>query len=142
MKLLKNSEKHGNLTDLQYTILAQELLKTRQSLNNLLSQDYLSSTPLSYTQVATVAPVIYFIMCLVGRQFIDSTAGNSSTHVDYIFPIYTVYEFVIYFGWLKVAQTMLNPFGLDDDGKFRSSVYKQQITKLIGSFNATTSMDA
>lgn len=74
-------------------------MKTRLCLNNLLSQDFLSSTPLSYTQVASVAPVIYFA---IGRQFVE--VNDNPPRVEIIFPLQAVYEFIIYFGWLKVAQ--------------------------------------
>ena len=42
-------------------------------------------------------------MALIGRQFVI-TGSSEFPLVDYIFPFYTVYEFVIYIGWLKVAQ--------------------------------------
>ncbi|KAI6226020.1 Bestrophin-like protein [Aphelenchoides besseyi] len=111
MKLLKKAESRGNLSPMSYTYLAQKLLETRQCLNNLLSQDFLSSMPLSYTQVSSFAPIIYFTMCLIGRQFVRNAAKPTS---DFFFPFYTVYEFVIYFGWLKFS-VQLNPFGNDDD---------------------------
>ena len=33
---------------------------------------------------------------------------------DFIFPFYAVLEFIGYMGWIKVAETLLNPFGDDD----------------------------
>ncbi len=31
------------------------------------------------------------------------------------FPFFTIIEFISYMGWIKVAETLLNPFGDDDD---------------------------
>ena len=31
------------------------------------------------------------------------------------FPVFTVLEFISYMGWIKVAETLLNPFGDDDE---------------------------
>ncbi|KIH52997.1 hypothetical protein ANCDUO_16885 [Ancylostoma duodenale] len=32
-----------------------------------------------------------------------------------VFPFMTSIQFVLYMGWLKVAEALLNPWGLDDD---------------------------
>ncbi len=32
-----------------------------------------------------------------------------------LFPIFTLLQFIFYMGWLKVAETLMNPFGEDDD---------------------------
>ncbi|QQP51437.1 Bestrophin -like protein, partial [Caligus rogercresseyi] len=34
---------------------------------------------------------------------------------DFYIPLFTIIEFISYMGWLKVAETLLNPFGDDDD---------------------------
>lgn len=34
---------------------------------------------------------------------------------DLILPIVSLFEFVGYLGWIKVAETLLNPFGDDDE---------------------------
>lgn len=34
---------------------------------------------------------------------------------DFYFPFFTVIQFIFYFGWLKVAESLINPFGDDDD---------------------------
>ena len=64
----------------------------------------------------------YFLVSLLGRQWtdpMDSHSGpNDSTISQYYFryiPFFTSLEFVFYVGWLKVAETLLNPFGEDDD---------------------------
>ncbi|KAI6203108.1 Bestrophin-like protein [Aphelenchoides besseyi] len=113
-KLLKKARSRGNLSDLNYTILNEELSKLRECFNNLLSQDFLSAMPLSYTQIVSFAPVVYFVLNLFGKQFVPAPEGEPS-RIDYIFPFNGVYEFIIYYGWLKVGQVMLNAFGLDPD---------------------------
>ena len=75
----------------------------------------------------------YFTSALLGRQFLipsstpkdenflNSTISYSSkapfsTHTpDFIVPIHTLVELVCYMGWIKVAETLLNPFGDDDE---------------------------
>jgi len=34
---------------------------------------------------------------------------------DIIVPWFTMVEFICYMGWIKVAETLLNPFGEDDE---------------------------
>ena len=34
---------------------------------------------------------------------------------DFYIPIFTLIEFICYMGWIKVAETLLNPFGDDDE---------------------------
>ena len=41
--------------------------------------------------------------------------GYDDSNVDYYVPYFTIIQFVFYFGWLNVAETLLNPFGEDDD---------------------------
>ena len=35
--------------------------------------------------------------------------------LDLYYPIFMTVKFLFYFGWLKVAQTLYNPFGEDDE---------------------------
>lgn len=35
--------------------------------------------------------------------------------IDTYFPLFTVLEYFFYVGWLKVAESLINPFGEDDD---------------------------
>ena len=34
---------------------------------------------------------------------------------DLYFPLFTIVEFLCYMGWVKVAESLLNPFGDDDE---------------------------
>ncbi|XP_070577580.1 bestrophin-4-like isoform X1 [Ptychodera flava] len=80
--------------------------------------------PLVYTQVVTIAVYTFFGACLFGRQYLDlkgtdkglvSTADIQRYNVDYYIPAFTLLQFLFYFGWLKVAENLMNPFGEDDD---------------------------
>ena len=53
----------------------------------------------------------YFLASLIGQQYIEPRDGKT----DYYFPIFTSLQFIFYVGWLKVAETLINPFGEDDD---------------------------
>ena len=84
---------------------------------------------------------IYFLAALFGRQYLipnkEIEAQHSDTQVfphltipfavngpfkahtpDFYVPFFTLVEFICYFGWIKVAETLLNPFG-DDDEDFK-----------------------
>ena len=96
--------------------------------------------PLAYTQLVTIAVHVYFLVAIFGRQYLNPTmfivkdggyvsVGQNKTipgiinlvgydtdkiH-DFYFPFFTSLEFVFYFGWLKVAEYLINPFGDDAD---------------------------
>ena len=87
----------------------------------------------SHLQVATIAVLTYFASALLGRQFLipsgtnneqlfpNSTISYSSKtpfnlhSPDFKIPLHTLIELVCYMGWIKVAETLLNPFGDDDE---------------------------
>ena len=88
--------------------------------------------PLAYTQVATITVYAYLIASLFGAQFLvprnledvifPATNATFSAkppfdkHTpDAFLPIFTIIEFIAYLGWIKVAETLLNPFGDDDE---------------------------
>ncbi|CAL8147673.1 unnamed protein product [Orchesella dallaii] len=76
---------------------------------DLLGYDWVT-VPIVYTQVVTLATYIYFAACLFGKQFI-----RMGDEADFYIPIFHFLEFFFMMGWLKVAETMINPFGGDDD---------------------------
>ncbi|XP_070562277.1 bestrophin-4-like [Ptychodera flava] len=80
----------------------------------MMNYDWIS-VPLVYTQVVTIATYSFFIAKVFAAQFLDPTRGYDSYWLDLYFPVLTVIEFFFYFGWLKVAQTIINPYGGDDD---------------------------
>ncbi|KAH8371305.1 hypothetical protein KR093_006841 [Drosophila rubida] len=85
----------------------------------LLYYDWVS-VPLVYTQVVTLATYSFFLCAVMGHQWVDSekSKSNPSINQNTIFkycPILTVLQFFFYMGWLKVAESLINPFGEDDD---------------------------
>ena len=45
---------------------------------------------------------------------VNKYCSLSSIHDLYI-PVFTILEYIFYFGWMKVAESLINPFGEDDD---------------------------
>lgn len=75
------------------------------------------SVPLVYTQVVTLAVYSYFITAVVGQQWVENKTIEDGfvNMIDMYFPIFTLLQFFFYMGWLKVAESLINPFGEDDD---------------------------
>ena len=91
--------------------------------------------PLAYVHVVTISVHLYFLAALFGRQYLIPHVENKepftavnitfdhkepfkSHSPDMIIPCFTIIEFFCYVGWIKVAQSLLNPFG-DDDEDFK-----------------------
>lgn len=63
-------------------------------------------------QVVTLAVYTFFLTSVMGRQWVETSSTSS---IDCYFPVFTTLQFFFYMGWLKVAETLINPFGEDDD---------------------------
>ncbi|WKY06382.1 hypothetical protein Q1695_006517 [Nippostrongylus brasiliensis] len=92
--------------------IVDEISKFRHGLAALLKYDWVP-VPLVYPQVIFLAVRFYFVICLFGRQFI--VTGNNPSGIDLWLPITTMIQFIVYMGWMKVAEALLNPLGEDDD---------------------------
>ncbi|XP_069021936.1 bestrophin-2 [Embiotoca jacksoni] len=95
-------------------LLLEELNGFRGKCSMLFHYDMIS-VPLVYTQVVTLAVYSFFLVCLIGRQFLDPSQGYPGHDLDLYVPIFTLLQFFFYAGWLKVAEQLINPFGEDDD---------------------------
>ncbi|XP_006631675.2 bestrophin-2a [Lepisosteus oculatus] len=95
-------------------LLLEGLNEFRGNCSMLFHYDMVS-VPLVYTQVVTIAVYSFFLVCLIGRQFLDPTLGYPGHDLDLYIPIFTLLQFFFYAGWLKVAEQLINPFGVDDD---------------------------
>ncbi|XP_018565226.1 bestrophin-2 isoform X2 [Anoplophora glabripennis] len=100
-------------TDLGMKGILDELNGFRTNCGRLLDFDWIS-IPLVYTQVVTLAVYGYFLVTVIGYQFISETTDLKEI-IIFSFPFMPIIEFFFYVGWLKVAETLINPFGTDDD---------------------------
>ncbi|XP_032595655.1 bestrophin-4 [Drosophila grimshawi] len=95
--------------------IIDELNHFRGQCGFLLYYDWVS-VPLVYTQVVTLATYTFFLCSVIGQQWIENPRSRTATNkIDQYFPIMTVLQFFFYMGWLKVAESLINPFGEDDD---------------------------
>ncbi|XP_031839862.1 bestrophin-2 isoform X2 [Nomia melanderi] len=110
--IVTRARKEGRIRDdFAVKTLIDELNKFRGLCGSLMHYDTIS-VPLVYTQVVTLAVYTYFLTSVMGRQWVQNS--NTST-IDCYFPVFTTLQFFFYMGWLKVAETLINPFGEDDD---------------------------
>lgn len=115
--IVKRARKEGRIKDdFAVRAILDEINKIRSQCGALLGYDWIN-VPLVYTQVVTLAVYTYFLTTIMGRQFLDPSKTYSTSYhdLDYYVPIFTLLEFFFYMGWLKVAESLLNPFGEDDD---------------------------
>ncbi|XP_053600029.1 uncharacterized protein LOC128669307 isoform X6 [Plodia interpunctella] len=118
--IVTRARKEGRIRDdFAVKTIIDELNKFRGQAGLLLSYDTIS-VPLVYTQVVTIAVYSYFITSALGSQWIDNKRQSHSetvyiSNIDLYFPIFSTLEFFFYMGWLKVAESLINPFGEDDD---------------------------
>uniref|UniRef100_A0A7E4WB81 Bestrophin homolog n=1 Tax=Panagrellus redivivus TaxID=6233 RepID=A0A7E4WB81_PANRE len=85
-----------------------EIQNFQHGLHLLLKYDWVP-VPLVYPQVVLLSVRLYFTICLISRQFLRGD------NFDPWLPVVTIVQFVVYTGWTKVAEMLLNPLGDDDD---------------------------
>ena len=57
---------------------------------------------------------MYFTVSLIGDQaLISRTSSQETVHIW--LPVFLSLKFLFFFGWLRVAETLYNPFGDDDE---------------------------
>lgn len=115
--IVTRARKEGRCRDdFAVKTIIDELNKFRGQCGLLISYDTIS-IPLVYTQVVTLAVYSYFLFSVMGQQSVESkeSVTGAATRIDQYFPIFTTLQFFFYMGWLKVAESLINPFGEDDD---------------------------
>jgi len=115
--IVKRARREGRIKDdFAMRAIMEELNKIRGQCGSLLGYDWIN-VPLVYTQVVTLAVYTFFIATIMGRQFLaeDKAYPHGYHAIDYYVPIFTILQLFFYMGWLKVAESLLNPFGEDDD---------------------------
>jgi len=102
-------------SDIYASRVIDTVLAFRDNLAQLCRFDWVP-VPLAYPQVVFLSVHVYFFICIFSRQFIvtERNVPNKST-VDLRIPIMTMLQFIFYVGWMKVSESLLNPFGEDDD---------------------------
>ncbi|XP_032669992.1 bestrophin-4 isoform X2 [Odontomachus brunneus] len=109
--IVTRARKEGRIRDdFAMKTLVDELNQFRGKCGSITHYDTIS-VPLVYTQVVTLAVYTYFLTSVIGRQIVES----STITIDLYFPVFATLQFFFYMGWLKVAETLINPFGEDDD---------------------------
>ena len=114
--IITRARKEGRIRDdFAVKTIIDELNKFRGQCGLLISYDTIS-VPLVYTQVVTLAVYSYFLTSIMGTQWVhNKTVEGYVNIVDLYFPFFTTLQFFFYMGWLKVAESLINPFGEDDD---------------------------
>ena len=118
-------------SDICYRELQNNLNDISNTNAGMISYSWIN-IPLVYTQLVTITVHLYFIVALFGRQFLNPTMyiNRDGQQVpvekgtlgafnlcgyddrkDFYFPFFTTIQFIFYFGWLKVAESLINPFG-------------------------------
>lgn len=79
---------------------------------------YLSTSPsicdACLPQVVTIAVYCFFLFSVLSEQFLDPKQQLPNNIIDLYVPIFSLLQFFFYIGWLKVAESLINPFGEDD----------------------------
>ncbi|KAK8383874.1 hypothetical protein O3P69_015965 [Scylla paramamosain] len=113
--LVSRARREGRIRDdFAVKTMMDELNNLRVKINGLISYDWIS-IPLVYTQVVSLSVYTFFLSTIMGRQFLDPNQNYPKNTIDFYFPIFTILQFFFYMGWLKVAESLVNPFGEDDD---------------------------
>ncbi|KAL7733049.1 hypothetical protein ACLKA6_002850 [Drosophila palustris] len=113
--IMTRARKEGRIwDDFSLKSMIDELNKFRYGCNMLIHYDTIS-VPLVYTQVVTLAVYTYFLAAIFGHQYIYTKEDSYSNRINYYFPVFSTLEFFFFMGWLKVAETLICPFGDDDD---------------------------
>lgn len=100
--------------DFAVKTIIDEITRVRGLCGSVLGYDWVN-IPLVYTQVVTLAVYTFFVSTLMGSQFLDPARGYENKSMDIYIPIFTYLQFFFYMGWLKVAESLVNPFGEDDN---------------------------
>lgn len=107
INLLKEARRTHRLPDPQgLKIIMEEFNDFRSKCGLLWSYDWVS-IPLVYTQVVTLATYSFFVVALVGRQYIEGSKKPFQMPLDAYLPIFTILQFFFYMGLLKVSNSLL-----------------------------------
>ncbi|EYC18537.1 hypothetical protein Y032_0027g1574 [Ancylostoma ceylanicum] len=116
--ILFEARTSGKLScDLMLNEIVKHIGEFRRGLAQLANFDWVP-IPLVYPQVVFLAVRSYFFLCLIARQsvLID---GEPPKDENMLYPMVpfamTALQYIFYVGWMKVAESLMNPLGEDDD---------------------------
>lgn len=113
--LVVKARKDGKISSENYAVkICDEIRTFRNNLQMLCNYDWVE-IPLVYPQVVFLSVHTYFIVCLIGRQYIIGVDAPNRSQIDIVLPVMTMLQYLFFVGWMKVAESLLNPFGEDDD---------------------------
>jgi predicted membrane chloride channel (bestrophin family) len=107
------------------------------NLRTLCNYDWVP-VPLAYPQVVFLAVRVYFLICIVSRQYIINDEADNKAKIDLYIPFMTQLQLIFYMGWLKVAEALLNPFGEDDDDLECNYIIDRNITIALSMVDQTS----
>ncbi|XP_050712750.1 bestrophin-3-like isoform X2 [Eriocheir sinensis] len=114
-QLVQSARDEGFIdTEASKEALLKELLDIQRQCCTLLEW-HQYNVPLVYTQVVTIAVYTYFLFSVLSEQYLDATLRHPRNEADLVVPAFALLELVMYLGLLKVAETLINPFGVDDN---------------------------
>lgn len=112
--IITRARQEGRIRDdFAVKTIIDELNSFRGRCGTLMYYDFIS-IPLVYTQVVTIAVYSFFVCSLLAHQWTDNKKDTYEA-LDFYSPVFITLQFFFYMGWLKVAETLINPFGEDDD---------------------------
>ncbi|PAV76758.1 hypothetical protein WR25_03945 [Diploscapter pachys] len=114
LALTYDARKKGIIeSDYYQVVVTNEIKQFRTGLAWICNYDWVP-IPIMYPQLVCLAVHTYFLVCLLARQYIVHEGATNQTEIDLYVPIMSILQFIFYMGWMKVAESMLNPFGEDD----------------------------
>ena len=112
--ILTFAKQDGLITNVPgFSHLLGRLSLFRSSLTEVVTYSTIP-VPLVYTQVVQLAVYVYFAVSLIGEQWLIWRQPGDE-EADLYYPIFMTFRFLFIFGWLRVAETLYNPFGEDDE---------------------------
>ncbi|XP_063719642.1 bestrophin homolog 22-like isoform X2 [Symsagittifera roscoffensis] len=94
-------------------LVYQKIHDYKALLGGLIAYDSIP-VPLPYTQVVSIGVYTYFFLALFAYQNVTSVSSDSG-YDRYFVPSTLLLQFLIYYGWFKVAEVLLTPYGRDLD---------------------------
>ncbi|XP_015785257.1 uncharacterized protein LOC107362670 isoform X2 [Tetranychus urticae] len=119
INLLREARQECRITDSSgLKLIMEEFNEFRSKCGLLWSYDWVS-IPLVYTQVVTIATYAFFTASVFGRQKIERSPKVFNVEIEHRYepyiPVFTVLQFLLYMGLLKLGEQLINPFGDDDE---------------------------